>query len=116
VCSHLEVVEEERLERGVDRHDPMPAALRLADVEQMPFEVDVLPVECEQLAAAQAGVGEEREQGLVALALAREVALPDVVALDRLQQAGDLAPVERASGLLGSRFPISAVCWPEGQL
>jgi hypothetical protein len=58
------------------------------------FEVDVLPVEPEQLAAAQAGVREEREQEPVALALARVAALPDVVAFGRIEQAAELAPVE----------------------
>ena len=78
----------------MDRHDPLAAALGLADREQPPLEVDVVPVEPEQLAAAQAGVGEEREQQPVALAPAGMLALPDVVALDRVQQAGELAPVE----------------------
>jgi hypothetical protein len=66
------------------------------------FEVDVLPVEPEQLAAAQAGVREEREQKPVALAPAGMVALPYVVALDRLQQPGELAPVEH----VGERLPL----------
>ena len=78
----------------MDRHDPLAAALRLADLEQPPLEVDVLPVEPEQLAAAEAGVGEEREQEPVALALTVMLALPDVVALGRVEQARELAPVE----------------------
>jgi hypothetical protein len=40
----------------------------LAHAEQPLLEVDVLPVEPAQLAAAQAGVGEEGEQEPVALA------------------------------------------------
>ena len=40
------------------------------------------------------GEGEQREHQPVALALAGEVALPDVVALGRCEQAGELAPVE----------------------
>jgi hypothetical protein len=46
----LEAVEEEWLERGVDRHDPLPAALRLAHAKQTPLEVDVMPVEPEERA------------------------------------------------------------------
>ena len=48
------VLGEERRERGVDRDRPLPAALRLADPQQPAREVDVVPVEAEQLAAAQA--------------------------------------------------------------
>lgn len=46
-----EVVDEERLESGVDRHDPLLSALRAPDLEQAAIEVDVLPVEPEQLAS-----------------------------------------------------------------
>ena len=56
------VLGEERGERRMDRDRPLPAALRLAHAHQPAREVDVVPVEPEQLAAAQAGVGEEREQ------------------------------------------------------
>lgn len=38
----LEVVEKERLQGGVDRHDPLTAALRPPHLQQPPFEVDVL--------------------------------------------------------------------------
>jgi hypothetical protein len=48
-----------RHERGVDRHDSLAASLRLADVQEAPSEVDVVPVEAKQLAPAQAGIGEE---------------------------------------------------------
>ena len=54
----------------MDRDRPLPAALRLADAQQPPLEVDVVPVEAEQLAAAQAGEGKQGEQQPVALALA----------------------------------------------
>ena len=55
-----EVVAEERLERGVDRDRPLPTALGLADSEQAAIEVDVVPVEPEEHAAAKAGEGEQR--------------------------------------------------------
>src|SRR5207253_9625663 len=84
---------EERLERGVDRDGALAAALRLTHAKQAPLEVDVVAAEPEQLAAAQAGVGEEGEQHPVALAPAGMSAGPDVVAFDRLQQPGELAPV-----------------------
>lgn len=61
----------------MDGHDPLAAALRLAHVEEPPLHVDVAPVESQELALAQAGIGEEGEQQPVALALAGEVALPD---------------------------------------
>jgi hypothetical protein len=59
-----------------------------------PLEVDVVPVEPEDFAAAQAGVGEEGEQEPVALAPAGEVARPDVVALD--DGAADRSPSQRS--------------------
>ena len=55
-----EVVDEERLERGMNRDDPLPSALRSAHLAQAPLQVDVVPVESEQLATAEARVGEER--------------------------------------------------------
>jgi hypothetical protein len=58
------------------------------------FEADVVPVESQELAAAEAGVGEESEQEPVAFALAGEVTLPDVVVLGRRKQPRHLAPVE----------------------
>jgi hypothetical protein len=54
----------------VEGDDASPSALGPADSEQPVLEVDVLPVEAEQLRAAKAGVGEEGEQEPVALALA----------------------------------------------
>ena len=47
-----EVIEDERLEGGVDGHDPLSAALSFAYAEQAALEVDILPVEPEQFAAA----------------------------------------------------------------
>src|SRR5437016_1010629 len=44
------VVDEQRHERGVDRDDALPTALRLPHPQQPPFEVDVVPVEPQQLA------------------------------------------------------------------
>jgi hypothetical protein len=76
-----EVVDEERLEGGMNRHGPLAAALGAADLKQATFEVDVGSVEPEQLAAAQARVGEQREEQPVTLALTVMVALPHVIAL-----------------------------------
>jgi hypothetical protein len=70
----------ERRERGVDRDRSLPAALRVSHPQQSPREVDVVPVEPEQLASAEAGVGHEREREPVALGLPVEVALPELVA------------------------------------
>ncbi len=63
----------------MDRFQPLAVDVRVA---LGGVEVLVVPVEPEQLAAAQAGEGEEAEQQPIAFALAREVACPDVVALD----------------------------------
>jgi hypothetical protein len=46
-CTDTEVVEEERLERGVDRQDALPAALRPPHLQEAALEVDVCPVEAE---------------------------------------------------------------------
>ena len=46
----------------MDRDDALPSALRDADPDQASFEVDVVPVEPEELASAQARVGEESQQ------------------------------------------------------
>jgi hypothetical protein len=78
----------------VDRDDPRAAALGPAHAQQAPLEVDVVDVEPEQLRAAQPGVGEQRQQQPVALALAGVLALPHVAALDRAQQPAELALVE----------------------
>src|ERR1051326_5494533 len=80
-----EVVDEERLEGGVDQPRPLAAALGTPHLQQTPLQVDVVPVESKQLAAAQACVGEEREYEPVALALTVMLALPDVVALGRVE-------------------------------
>src|SRR5207244_3202676 len=97
VRTHPEVVDEKRLERGVDRHDPLAATLRPPHLHEPPLEVDVLPIEAEQLAASQPGIGEEREQEPVALALTVMLALPDVVALGRVEQPYQLAAVEHVA-------------------
>jgi hypothetical protein len=47
---NLEVVKEQRFGRGVDGHDALAAAFRPPDAA---LEVDVLPVEAEQLASPQ---------------------------------------------------------------
>ena len=62
------VLGEERRERGVDRDRPLPAALRLAPAQQPAGEVDVVPL--------------EPEQQPVALGLAAEVALPELMAAE----------------------------------
>jgi hypothetical protein len=80
----------------------LPAALSVADAYQASIEVDVVPVEPEQLAAAQAGVGEKGKHQPVALAFAGEVSLPDVVAVGDVEQAGEFAPVEH----VGQRLPL----------
>src|SRR5262245_36558842 len=76
------------------RHDPLAAALRSPHLEQAPLQVDVRPIEAEQLAPAQARIGEEGEQKAVALALTVMLALPDVGALGCVEQSRELAPVE----------------------
>jgi hypothetical protein len=43
----LEVLDEERLERGMDGEGPLTAALRLPYPQQAALEVDILPVETE---------------------------------------------------------------------
>jgi YegS/Rv2252/BmrU family lipid kinase len=63
-------------------------------VGETPLEVEVVPVQAEQLAATQPRVCEEREQQPVALTLASEVPLPDVVSLDSREQPRQLAAVE----------------------
>jgi hypothetical protein len=88
-----QVVDEERLEGRVDRHDSLPPALRPPDLEQAALEVDVLPVEPEQLAPTEPGL-EERKQEPVVLALTVVASLPDVLALCRIEQADKLAAVE----------------------
>ena len=60
----------------MDRDRPLPAALRLPHPEQPAREVDVVPVEPEQLAPAQAAVGHQREQQPVALGPCRGSAAP----------------------------------------
>src|SRR5215210_7267947 len=77
--AHRVVVDDQRHERGVDRDRPLPPALRLAHLEQAPREVDVVPVEPEELAAPQTCVGHQREQEAVALRLGMEVPLPDLL-------------------------------------
>jgi len=76
------------------RDNPLPPALCLAHLKQPPFEVDVVPVESEQLAAAQTRVGEERKQEPIAFAFAAMLPLPDVIPIGCSEQVGELAPVE----------------------
>jgi hypothetical protein len=100
--ANREIVEQERQQGGVEGDDASPSALGPANSDQSVLEVDVLPVEAEQLRAAKAGVGEEGEQEPVALALAGVLARPDVVALDRAEEAAKLAAVEH----VGERLPL----------
>ncbi|MDP9383643.1 MAG: hypothetical protein M3P50_00130, partial [Actinomycetota bacterium] len=74
--SRVEVLEEQRHEAGMDWHDALAAALGDAHADEPAAEVDVVPVESEQLGAPQAGVGEQCGQQAVALALAGMLALP----------------------------------------
>jgi hypothetical protein len=60
-------------------------------MEQASRQVDVVPVEPEQLAPAQPCIGHQREQQLVALGLARGVALPELVPAGLDEQALKLA-------------------------
>ena len=69
----LVVVDDQRDERRVDWDRPLPTALRLPHSQQPPREIDVIPVEAEQLAAAKTRVGEKREQQPVPLRLRVEV-------------------------------------------
>src|SRR6266545_4882267 len=78
----------------MDRNNALPSTLRLAHLEQAPLEVDVIPVESEQFAASQPGVGEEGEHEEITLALAREVALPDVGLVDGGEEPAEFTVVE----------------------
>src|SRR5215217_7885272 len=89
--ARLVVVDDQRHESGVDRDRSLPAALRLAHLEQAPREVDVVPVEPEQLAAPQTRVGHQREQQAVALRLGMEVPLPDLRSSRGGEQALELS-------------------------
>jgi hypothetical protein len=89
------VLSEERCERGMDRDRPLPSALRLPNPEQPAREVDVVPVKPDQLAAAQSALRHQREQQPVALRLAREVPLPEVVANWLREQSLELAHRQR---------------------
>lgn len=71
-----EVVGDKRAEGGVDGDDALAAALGVADAQEAAVQVDVVPIEAEQLGPAEAGVGEEGEQEPVALALAVVLAVP----------------------------------------
>jgi hypothetical protein len=64
---------------------------RLGTPQQAAFEVEVVPLGPEQFAVPLAGEGEQQP---IALVLAPDVALPDVVALDRLQQMGKFALIK----------------------
>src|SRR5215216_6364348 len=85
------VVDDQRHESGVDRDRSLPAALRLAHLEEARREVDVVPVEPEQLAAAQTCVGHQCEQEAVALRLGVEMPLPDLAPAGDSEQALELA-------------------------
>jgi hypothetical protein len=63
-------------------------------LQQAALEIDVLPVEAEQLASPQPGVCEQCKQEPVALALTVMLSLPDVAALGRAEQPHELAPIE----------------------
>jgi hypothetical protein len=79
----------------VDRDHALTAAFRLTNLEQPTVEIDVAPVEPEQLASAQPRVGKERDEQPIALALAGEVPLPDIVAFGRCEEPRHLALVEQ---------------------
>ena len=85
----------------MDRHDALASALGVAHAEQAPLEVDVVPVEPEQLAAAQAGEGEQGEQQPVALG-SPAYTLPHALAPGHLEQACQLGAVEH----VGQRFAL----------
>jgi len=85
------VLGKQRRERGVDRDCPLPSALRLAHPEQSAREVDVVPVEPEQLAPAQSAVGHHGEQQPVALGLTAKVPLPQLGAGGLSEQPLELA-------------------------
>src|SRR5262249_27514157 len=65
--AYLEVLDEERLERGMNRNRPLPATLHLPHRQHAAVQVEVLAVDAEKLAPAEARVGEEREQQTGAL-------------------------------------------------
>jgi hypothetical protein len=70
------VLGEERGERGMNRNRPLPAALRAPNAQEPVGEVDVVPVEPEQLAPSQPCVGQQYEQQPVAFRLPGEVSFP----------------------------------------
>jgi hypothetical protein len=84
---------------------------RLAHPDEPAFQVDVVPVEAEELAAAQAGVG---ERASISRSRTRRPGLPlqDVVALGRLEQAGELAAVEH----VGERLALPRRPQHEGRV
>ena len=69
---HRVVRGEEWRQRRMDRHHALTTALRLPHVQEPSREVDVVPGKPEQLAPAQAGVGEEGKQEPVAFGLPRK--------------------------------------------
>lgn len=75
----------------MDGDRPLPAALRLAHPQQAAGEVDVVPVEPDQLAATEPAVGHHRQEQPVALRLAGEVALPQVATAGLDEQPLQLA-------------------------
>jgi hypothetical protein len=90
----------------VDRDGALPAALCPPHSEQSPGQVDVVPFEPKKLAPSQSRVRHERQQQSVALWLAREVALPEVVARRLGEQALELAHRQRVrEGLALLRRP-----------
>jgi hypothetical protein len=71
------------------------SAFCLPNPQEPPGEVDVVPVEPQQLAPAQARVRHQREQEPIALRLAGEVALPQIVSLGLGEQPLELAHRQR---------------------
>ena len=63
------VVEQQRDEGGMDRQHTLAAALGDSHPDEPALEIDVVPIQHEQLRAAQATVGEEGQEQPVALGL-----------------------------------------------
>ena len=84
------VVEKQRDKAGMNRQHPLSPALSDPHANQAALEVDVVPVETQQLRAAQTAVGEERQQEPVALGLAGMYSTPNVSATRRVEEAREL--------------------------
>jgi hypothetical protein len=103
------VVEQWRDEAGMDRQHALSPALGDPQPDQPALEVDFVPVQAEQLRAAQAAVREECEQEPVALGLTGMHPAPDAIAAWHLEQTPNLAAIEDVRGRPAPRSSSSPV-------